>query len=282
MISLRYFPPAPALRPFVSSYYWFECNHSQFVDMMRAELAQIRIIVRGQAQNCHGDGRVLAASPVTVQGATLAPTRFTASGPLHLFGMGLLPGGWAQLLGLPADSLADDSVDLAAVLGDAMVNRLWLAMAEAGDDAARAAVADAFFSALLARGRAAGQWFTRLADGWLTASANPDVDWLVQQSGMSARSVERLARQFYGASPKMLARKYRALGAAVRLGTGDACGWADAAGDAFYDQAHFIREFKQFTGMTPARFLAEAAPVTRLTIARRRLMPDLPRLALIS
>ena len=282
MISLRYFPPAPALRPYVSSYYWFECNHLHFADMMRAELAQIRIIVRGQAQNCHGDGRIRPASPVTVQGATSAPTHFTASGPLHLFGMGLLPGGWGQLLGLPADQLADDSVDLGAVLGDARVSQLWLAMAEAPDDAARAAVADGFFSDLLASGRHCGQWFTRLADAWLTASANPDVDGLVAQSGMSARSVERLARQFYGASPKVLARKYRALGAAVRLGTGEATGWADAAGDAFYDQAHFIREFKQFTGMTPARFLVEAAPVTRLTIARRRLMPDLPRLALIS
>jgi AraC-like DNA-binding protein len=234
------------------------------------------------AENIHGDGRSRPACPVTVQGATTAPTRFQAQGPLHLFGMGLLPGGWAQLLRLPADSLTDDSVDLAAVLGDARVSRLWLAMAEAADDAARAAVADAFFTGLLAEGQAPAMWFARLAAAFLTTAPTPGIEVLVAGSGMSARSVERLARQLYGASPKLLARKYRALGAAVRLGTGEARDWADAAGDAFYDQAHFIREFKQFTGMTPTRFMAEAAPVTRLTIARRRLMPDLPPLALIS
>ena len=37
-----------------------------------------------------------------------------------------------------------------------------------------------------------------------------------------------------------------------------------------------------FTGMTPARFQIEAAPVTRLTILQRRQVPDLPRLALLS
>ena len=109
-----------------------------------------------------------------------------------------------------------------------------------------------------------------------------DVDWLVAQSGMSARSVERLSRRLYGAPPKLLARKYRALGAAVRLGTGEAATWADAAGDAFYDQAHFIREFRAFTGKTPARFLAEVAPITRLTLTRRRLVPGLPKLTLFA
>jgi AraC-like DNA-binding protein len=152
-------------------------------------------------------------------------------------------------------------------------------MIEARSDAERVAAADRFFLALLGRARAVPVWFTRLTDDWLTGSANPDLDDLVTQSGMSARSVERLARRIYGASPKLLARKYRTLNAAVRLGNGDIPGWADIIGSAYYDQSHFIREFKQFVGITPMRFLVEAAPLMRLTIVRRQLMPDMPRLA---
>jgi methylphosphotriester-DNA--protein-cysteine methyltransferase len=122
-------------------------------------------------------------------------------------------------------------------------------------------------------------WFTRLTDDWLTGSCNPDVDVLVTKSGMSARSVERLAKRIYGASPKLLSRKYRTLNAAVRLGNGDIVGWTDLADNAYYDQPHFIREFKQFVGMTPSRFLAEAAPLMRLTIVRRNMVPDMPKLA---
>ena len=125
-------------------------------------------------------------------------------------------------------------------------------------------------------------WFTRLTDDWLTATPNPDVDALVARSGMSARSVERLAKRIYGATPKLLARKYRALHAAVQLGNGEIDRWTDLNPGIFYDQAHFIREFKTFTGMTPSRFADEVATVTQLTIARKTLMPDLPKLALYS
>jgi hypothetical protein len=63
---------------------------------------------------------------------------------------------------------------------------------------------------------------------------------------------------------------------------GEAAGWSEAAGDAFYDQAHFIREFRAFTGLTPARFQAEIAPLTRITMTRRRQLPGLPNLVRIA
>lgn len=282
MIAIRYFVPHPALRQHVSSFYWFESRLPAFADLMRAELGQIRLVIQGQALNHYHDGHCRNGRGAVLQGPTTAPVHYHATGPLALFGIGLLPRGWAELIGVPADELADDAVDLAAALPGARICCLLDALAEARDDDARCAMVNRWLMGLLDRSRRPATWFVNLADQWLTASPNPDVDALVAASGMSSRSVERLSRRLYGASPKLMARKYRALGAAVRLGTGEARNWADAAGDAFYDQAHFIREFRAFTGLTPARFLDEAAPVTRLTIARKRMIPDLPRLALIA
>jgi AraC-like DNA-binding protein len=278
MISIRYFAPAPPLRKYLSSYYWFEANQPVFHDLMRAELPQVRIVTLGQAHNHFCNGHVCKPGPVHVQGPTSGAAHYAATGPLHLFGVGLLPEGWAALIGDSADRYADDVVDLPALVGG-LADRVLAEMIEARSDAERVAAADRFFLALLGRARAVPVWFTRLTDDWLTGSANPDLDDLVTQSGMSARSVERLARRIYGASPKLLARKYRTLNAAVRLGNGDIPGWADIIGSAYYDQSHFIREFKQFVGITPMRFLVEAAPLMRLTIVRRQLMPDMPRLA---
>ncbi|WP_416907177.1 MAG: helix-turn-helix domain-containing protein [Polymorphobacter sp.] len=280
MASIRYFSPAPALRDAVSSYYWFEFDLPVFSDMMRAELPQIRLLVEGAAANFYPDGSVTSGVSALLQGPTTGPVRFLAKGRLCVFGIGLLPLGWAELVGVPADALADQGIPLADVLGRE-ADDLFDAVASAHDNAGRVAAANAFLLGWQARARAAPRWFTALADDWLTASAAPDVDALVAASGMSQRSVERLSKRLYGATPKLLARKYRALGAAVRLGNGEQQDWMQA-GEGFYDQAHFIREFKQFTGMTPKRFLAEAAPVTRLTIARKRLMPGLPKLALYS
>jgi AraC-like DNA-binding protein len=281
MLSIRYFAPAAPLRPYLSSYYWFESNLPTFSDVMRAELPQIRLVTTGQATNYYATGTVRTSTQAQLQGPTTGPVRFFSDGPLQLFGVGLLPQGWSALIGEPADRLADDVVDLADVVG-ARADGLLAAMTTAGNDGERVAAADRFFLSLLADAHATPFWFTRLTDNWLTASTNPDVDTLITGSGMSARSVERMAKRIYGASPKLLARKYRALQTAVQIGNGEVSGWSDLAASGFYDQAHFIREFKQFTGLTPKRFQAEAATVTRITIARKKLMPGLPKLALFS
>jgi AraC-like DNA-binding protein len=282
MITMRYFAPPPALRQHVSCYYWFESRLPAFADMMRAEMGQIRLVVEGAATSRYVDGHERLGRTAVLQGPTTGPVHYAATGTLRFFGMGLLPRGWADLVGVAADELADDLVELADIWPSRCVATVMDQVASAADDATRLAAVNALLLARLHDVRGGHQWFTRLADEWLTEGSNPDVDRLVQQSGMSARSVERLARRLYGAPPKLLARKYRALGAAVRLGTGEAKGWADAAGDAFYDQAHFIREFRTFTGQTPARFLAELPPITRLTLTRRRQLPGLPKLTLFA
>ncbi|MCU0891466.1 MAG: AraC family transcriptional regulator [Sandarakinorhabdus sp.] len=282
MISIHYFEPSPALRQHVSSLYWFETQMPGFADLMRAELGQIRLLVDGVGRTRYGESNARANSGATLQGPTTAPTHYTASDRLRLFGIGLLPLGWAELIGVPAHELANDAVDLDSVMPPAIVARLMDQLASAPDNASRCRVVCEFLHARLEANRHPACWFTRLADDWLTASPNPSVDRLVADSGMSARSVERLSDRLYGASPKMLARKYRALGAAVRLGMGQASNWQDAAGDAFYDQAHFIREFRAFTGLTPARFQAQITPLTQITMTKRRQLPGLPSLVRIA
>ena len=279
MIRIRYFAPAPPLRAYLSSYYWFESNEPAFSDLMRAELPQIRLVTVGHPTNHYSTGVVRGSLRAQLQGPTSGPVRFVSDGPLHLFGVGLLPQGWATLIGEPADRLADDVVDLGSVIGPSADDVLG-AIVAGSNDAERVAAADHFFLGLLAQARGAPLWFTRLTDDWLTTTADPAVDALVAASGMSARSVERMAKRIYGASPKLLARKYRTLGVAVQMGNGEISGWSEAAAASFYDQAHFIREFKQFVGTTPCRFLAESAPVMRLTMARKTMMPGLPKLAL--
>lgn len=281
MVQVRYFAPAPSLRGLISSYYWCATDRRLLCDRMRAELAQVRFITNGALAYCFADGRQIVCPTALLSGPTTTPVETAATGPFSVFGAGLMPAGWSALIGLDADTLADDAVDLRGVVGVAADEAID-AIANATDDAARVAAADRFFLALLERPRRVPAWFLRLTDDWLTATPDPQVDTLVAASGMSSRQVERWSRRHYGASPKLLARKYRALQAAVRLGTGEARDWAEAAGDAFYDQSHFIREFKHFVGVTPSRFVADAAPVSRVTIARRSLLPGMPRLALYS
>ncbi|QMW22978.1 helix-turn-helix domain-containing protein [Sandaracinobacteroides saxicola] len=282
MLQVRYFTPAAPLRQWVSSYYLFETDALVWSDLLRAELPQIRFFVAGTGQFAFGNGAAAPVPRAVLTGPTMTALRFQATGPLCIFGVGLLPAGWAALVGAGADELTDSMTDLSDVAGPAAYGALDR-MLEAENGAAIAAAADAFFLLLSSRAKPPPLWFTRAADAWLANSTNPDVNDLIAETGMSARQIERLALKVYGASPKMLARKYRTLQAAVRLGLEPAGGWEAAAGGVFYDQSHFIRDFKTFVGMTPSRFTDEDSPwMARLKIAKSQKlvgMPDLQRVS---
>jgi AraC-like DNA-binding protein len=72
--------------------------------------------------------------------------------------------------------------------------------------------------------------------------------------GMSTKQLIALFRTEVGLSPKAYAR-VRRLQAALRILSGGAVGGARVAADVgYFDQAHFVRDFESFTGMTPTQY----------------------------
>lgn len=280
--SLRYFSPAAPLRSWVSSYYLFEADAPALSDTLRAELPQVRFMFQGGGTFSYAGGAPVVMPPAALCGPTTVAVNFVARGPLKIFGAGLLPAGWAALVGAGASEFADSLTNLEDVAGP-VARRALNRMGEARSHREVVAAADAFFLLLSMQAKPPPLWFTRAADEWLASSVNPDVNDLVKLTGMSSRQIERLALRVYGASPKLLSRKYRALQAAVRLGLDPDLGWETAAGGVFYDQSHFIRDFKTFVGMTPSQFTDKGSPwLTRLTIAKRQSLVTMPKLNLVS
>lgn len=266
----------------MSSYYIFEADVPALSDTLRAELPQVRFLYMGSGSFSYGGLAEVRMPQAALCGPTNTAVTFRAQGPLKIFGAGLLPAGWAALVGAGAQEFSDSVADLQDVAGP-VARRALNRMGEARSHREVVAAADAFFLLLSMQAKPPPLWFTRAADEWLASSINPDVNDLVKMTGMSSRQIERLALRVYGASPKLLSRKYRALQAAVRLGLDPDSGWEQAAGGVFYDQSHFIRDFKTFVGMTPSQFADKDSPwLTRLTIAKRQSLVTMPKLNLVS
>jgi AraC-like DNA-binding protein len=281
-IRLSYFAPAAPLRGLISSYYHFRFDGPLVQDVLRAELPQVRFLLQGGGRIAYGGEDFVPMPFASLAGPSAHAIRFEAHGPFRLLGVGLLPAGWSALIGEPADRLADRLTDLDQI-APAAVRSAFLQMGEAEADRQLVAAADAFFLLLSMNAKPPPLWFTRTTDAWLADHPAPDVNALVADLGMSARQVERLMLRHYGASPKLIARKYRTLQAAVRLGLHPELGWEGAANGAFYDQSHFIRDFKMFIGMTPGQFTARGSPwLTRLTIAKRTAAAAMPKLSRVS
>lgn len=277
MIALRYFLPAPDLRRYIASYYIFRADLPLVSDLVRADLAQIRFMISGHGHYQFAGGLIVETPRVSLVGPTMAASRFEVVGPVLVFGASLLPTGWAAAVREDANLLVHRVDDAAARLGPVLDDALD-AMSGAASAEAMVSIGDAAMRAVFSRAVDPPLWFTQMMEGWLTDAASPSLDRLAELSGTSPRQLARLANRIYGAPPKLLARKYRALRAAHLLCDSGDDGFS-AARDAFYDQSHLIREVRRFTGLTPTQYRENPPPVTRLMLQRRWFAAQLPRIA---
>jgi len=80
-----------------------------------------------------------------------------------------------------------------------------------------------------------------------------------QEMNLSERSLERLLKQHVGVSPKMFARIMRFQSSLNAFREINFKNLTDIAyTNDYFDQSHYIREFKEFTGASPTYFLQKA------------------------
>lgn len=266
---LLYFPPDADLAEMVSSFYIARVDLPLFDEYERADRPQFRILSPADGEYIFADGHCIAATRAQIIGPTSGRVRAIARGPMRLFGFGLMPAGWATLMGGEANRLTDRAIDAADLYGS-WIDEVVDTIIAAPDNDTRLVIGNNLVREILQKNDPAPVWFTRTVDQWLTASPSPVVAELVAATGMSIRSVERMTKYYYGLSPRMLARKYRAVRVASALARGEALDDIQF-GDAFYDQSHLIRELKRFAGATPGQLAKPSHYVEAVAKGRKQL-----------
>jgi AraC-like DNA-binding protein len=269
-IQLDYIVPAAELAPYVTLFYRFQADVPEFVDTERADHAQFRFrFSPGISEYFFPDGTVQQAPPYHIVGATSGAVKLRVAGPVSVFGMGLTPMGWAAMLGTDASALANRVIDAETIFGREVARTAALIRVAPDGDAMAAAVAPLLHALIGGNEQRPTLTFVRMVDAWLAGSPSPDIDALAAASALSRRQVERRCNTLYGAPPKTLARKYRALRAAVAMASHDPA-LDSLCTEGFYDQSHMIREIKHFTGMTPGQVQHDSSVLMQLTVQQRR------------
>ena len=196
----------------------------------------------------------------------LAPGRRVES-----LGVRFTPAGLSPLCPFPQAQLADRLIAVDDDLAAPLLHEV--AAAAAGAPTLDAAIA-AVRRALVGAYSAAQPVDARVLDAvTLLASAAGDLPLtaLGRAVGASPRWLERRFQQAVGVSPKRLARLVRFRRALAALDADPAAeGAAVALDHGFYDQAHFIAEFRAFAGDAPRRFVdRRLAELTRFFVDRQ-------------
>lgn len=266
-IALEFVVPSADLADYVTLFYHFRAEMPQFADTERAGHAQLRFRLAGaNSRYLFADGVEQPVGPMHLIGPTTGPTRSTVDGPVEVVGLGLSPAGWAALIRSDASALVNRAIDCEALFEGC--DALLPALHDAAGTAAKVAVAEDFVRRSLRDAGGDTMRFAQTVDAWLAGDPSPRLDALEATTGLSRRQVERRCNALYGAPPKVLARKYRALRAAVAL-VADGEGTGDLLARGFYDQSHLIREIKEFTGSTPRQLRANPSLLEAMTIAQR-------------
>lgn len=261
-VATRFFSLSEALRPYVSTIYLTQVAVTEGVraeDYLHPEWANMRFVDGEAPLAAIGDGPVATAARFVVTGPTSKASYF-AAGNMRVWGIGILPMGWAKFVSLPADELADRSCDGGAHPAFARFAPLTEALCQANDLDAAAALIDSHFCGLLADAPpddpAILAAHRALVDDDLASVAD-----LSAKLALSERSIERLSRRAFGFSPKLLLRRQRFLRSLARFMLDPSMAWIDTMDHHYYDQAQFTRDFQRFMGMSPREYAARPKPI---------------------
>jgi AraC-like DNA-binding protein len=186
----------------------------------------------------------------------------------QLFGVGLTPVGWARLIGGDASRMTDRIVPLETVLG-ADAAMLAARLGEVRDDFdAMVTVLETWLIGRLARSRPAPPELAEIMD-LLNSPAIESVEAAAMRLDMPVWRLTRLCRRHFGFAPKRLMRRARFMRTMMVLREPSSLPWTARIEDSYHDQSHFIRECRDFLGMTPGQFLARHQPVADTSFAER-------------
>lgn len=265
LIAIDYIEPASTLAPFVTTLYHFRCEEPVIRDIQPASLGNLCVFPSGKGEMQFAQGH---SDPNHMFGLMTPLSRATpivVEGPFHAFGAALTPIGWAALTGLHAGKNRDRLLAAATILGpeiDALGEMLVTSYRRgtmSGRDCALAI--GSFIERHVKPINPRHLELIAIVGRWLGAAFNPEIGELAGAAGYSARQVQRLVEQYFGLTPRALARKYRALRAAALLSSPHLSLEQEAEiAEAFFDQPHMIREIAHFVGRTPARLSDQTTP----------------------
>ncbi|WP_433659342.1 helix-turn-helix domain-containing protein [Nocardia sp. CA-128927] len=216
--------------------------------------------------NLGGPARLLDSDP-SVPSATFADgwfmgvwtRRFLFEYPawVRLVGVHFKPWGMSPFIDMPASELRDRWVPVDAVW-QRSVDRIRNQLGDIASAAETLRVVEEELRSRLAEAPSRGLDLVQYIAGRLATSHGAvPVGALTDAAGVSVNHLATLFKSHVGVTPKRVARIYRFAQLILSVDTLRPVDWSELAHTAgYFDQAHFSREFKDFTGRTPTEYLA--------------------------
>lgn len=256
--------PAPELRLLITTYYHV-ATPAALTDQLHPEWGNIRFSLSGTWTATRPGCDDVNPPRHCLFGPSDRTATVSTPGPATMVGVGLTALGWSQLVGDPAHLHANRMTAAGGALG-AKLDALHTAL-QAAPWADAPSLLDAAFSELAA-GPPGDPMIARVQQALVDGTLDQVSDFAVSL-GMSERTLERLCKRAFGFSPKRLLRRQRFLRTLAEIGDRLDQPLSTLLDGSYYDQSHFIREFKAYMGTTPLAYYQAPRQMMRRAGAER-------------
>jgi len=172
----------------------------------------------------------------------------------RVFGIKFRPGAFYPFITSPVSAFTDSSISLRTAFGvaGAALPGVILALEDEGE---MVDCAETFLRARCPERDETVGVITETIDRIIADRDITTVDGLVGRLNLNRRTLQRLFSRYVGVGPKWVIRRYRLHEAAERVAASDVVDWpALALNLGYFDQAHFIKDFKAIVGKAPADY----------------------------
>jgi AraC-like DNA-binding protein len=254
--------PGPPLASFVEVFWLHEsyAPSSPAERILPTGTVELVINLRGgvlRVADGHQPQRFQSFRGAVVCGPHAASFVIDTSQPAALLGLHFKPGGAFPFFPVPPEELHNRHVALADLWGAAATELLEQLSAAPTASAAFRVVEQALLAQAvqpLALHPAVAFALHALQSG----AHPPTIAAVTDQIGLSSRRFSRLFREQVGLTPKRFSRVQRFQSVLGHLQTARQVHWADVAlACGYFDQAHFVHDFRAFSGFTPLQYLEQ-------------------------
>ena len=262
-VSVRFYPPPEDLRRYFTTFYvtdFTPATDQPLRDSLQPEWAGMRFFEPLGPEAWVEGGESFENISFFASGPSSRPTHFIMP-RTRMWGIGFLPLGWARYVGYNASACANLICD--GRVDARLAKFVPLADAVFGpeqDEAAELERIIAFFRNMDAPAHGDEKRIVAvhaaLVDETLTT-----VGELVKRVAASQRTVERICARHFGFSPKLLLRRQRFMRSLAQFMLDPSLKWIGAMDSHYHDQAQFVRDFREFMGVSPREYAATPHPI---------------------
>jgi AraC-like DNA-binding protein len=258
-----YRPPHPALRDYVRMLKIVGCSFPASMPQLPVKAYWPR------AENClsffpkdpelieYGlDGLPLQSPRTRLQGQATVVTNRHVGREFMVFQVQFQPGALHRLTGLPSHELTNACVDAETVFSEE-IRAVSERLSYTRHYTEMIPIVESFLLRLVNHAKIRElRPIDRATRFLLHHPASTSLDWLAEQACLSQRQLYRLFLEREGVSPKLYARIARFENAMRLKNAQPTKDWLTVALElGYYDYQHLVRDFREFTQLTPNEFL---------------------------